>query len=591
MSSSLHYLNSLFTGQGNFISYNKKNNQADGLYNRGVSGRIVFQDDNLPDAERKIRVFAVDILGVNHYLGKAKTDHYGQFEFNYNWNPGWLETSHRLVLGVVVNKRPFESKGLHCIKDSVVVDKIEITLPLQPKKNDLGVAAVSYANIPADLTKLNPPIKSHMPTLSYYWRFFKAVFPEAIKSVVVTLFRQWLTAANVQKIYDSFGHQYSKFPITPETLIDELLNKICAVDYKKFGKTYIWNATWDGLELDQNESLPNVEVIARLDDSNTLKLTSISIKFATDLQPKMIDFDTTALDEQKKWAIYVALSIFALKGEAEVHLAEGHILPGIPAATFFKYIKPSHPIYNLLAPHLSGLDFINWLGSKGVIFGKGSVLDVSALNEKSVAEVIIKAMHSKANFLNYSPPNPVCDQHYHAIGEKKYYNLLLQFYEGYLAKHWQEISQPKRWEMIYRWSIAMNKHFSAFPFLTTNQQNPTDEDQQNLAKFMAWLVSKTTFLHWAAHSRQTLLTGSATLNLGNRGLDKDGKLASFGNTPSTSYNKQLFIARTLLNFEGDALLTDPLGDMNPELLTFLKSNIKEFAGYSDIAKTHITTQI
>jgi hypothetical protein len=590
MSSAIYYLNSLLTGQGNFIS-NYQNNLADRPYSRGISGQIVFQDDKLPDADMRIHVFAKDLLGVRHYLGKTKTDNHGNFNFNYNWSACYLEPSHRIVLAVVENKRPFASKGLFCAKNPVVIDKIEVTLSPSPNKNNVGVKQVTYANIPADLTKLNPPPKSQMQSLSYYWRFFKAVFPEVVKNIFVTLFQKWLSVANIQKVYDSFGNQYSKCSLTPDSLIDELLNKICAVEYLRQGKMFVWSAVWDGLELDQTDSLPNVDVEAELDDSNTLKLKQISIKFASDSQPSVIDFDASISEDKKKWALYVALSTFALKGEAEVHLAEGHILPGIPAATFFKYIKSSNPIFNLLAPHLGGLEFINWLGSKGIIFGKGSVLEVSALNEKSVAEVIIRAMSPKADFLKYIPTEPINDQHYHAIAENKFYNLLFKFFNSYTKKKWSEISEPTNWEMIYRWSASMNKHFSSFPLLTTKEKNPDQDDQLNLAKLMAWLVSKTTFIHWAAHSRQVLLTNSATLDMQNKALDKNKRLAPFGNTPGASYNKQLFIARTLLNFEGDALLSNPFKDMNPELLAFLRSNVKDFSGYSDISKTHVTTQI
>lgn len=582
----IQYANSFLTGKAHFGA--RSNIQS---LNRSISGKLVYQDDKLPDADVKIHVFAKDLLGVNHFLGKTKTDRDGNFNFRYNWSGTCLDYSHRLVLAVVDSRRPFASKGFHGAKTDVVVDKIEVTLPVETKKVDLGTKHVTYGNMPSDLTKLNKPPETHMHAVGYYWKLFKAVFPEAVKSGVVYLFQNWISTASVQKFYDSFGPQYPKTKLTPDALIDELLNKICATDYVQKGDRVTWTAVWDGFEMDQVDSLPNVQVDAKLNSDEELKLESISIQFRGEQAPQKIYFDVPVTEAKSNWAIYVALSTFALKGEAEIHLAEGHVLPGIPAKTFFKYIKPSNPIYKLLAPHLGQLDFINWLGSMGIIFGKGSVLDVSALNEKSIAEVILKFMILKADYLGYSTKKPICKNHYHAIAEEKYFNLLFAFFEKFVEDHWVEISKSENWEMICRWSTAMNKHFSAIPQMTQVKKDPNDQDKANLVKFMAWLVSKTTFLHWAAHSRQALLTGSASMNLQRKGKDNEGNLAPFGNTPAVSYSKQLFNARSLLNFDGDAFLQNPYGDMHPELLAYMKKHLKNFKGYEDIAKMHITTQI
>lgn len=557
------------------------------VYNRGIQGKIKYSDDNLPDVERKVNIFVKDLFGVQHYVGKAKTDNSGFFQFNYNWQENWLSSSHDVVIGIIEKRRPFAEKGLWCAKEEVVVDRINVSLPKTPAFVDIGEKAITYDDIPNNLAEVKKPPITQTQSPYYYWKFFKAAFPEAVKRVCITILQRWLSTAQVQKIYDSFGPAYSKHALTPNNLIFELMNEICAVDYQLIDDQVTWTANWDGLEFDTENSLPNVEVVANKNERGELILQSIAVQFRGDPAPTVIHPG----DEKMDWAIYVARSTFALKGEAEVHLAEGHVLPGIPAKAFFKYIKPSNPIFAPVAPHISQLEFINYLGSQGVIFGKGSVLDVSALTDTSIAEVIVNSMLQKSNYLNYAPHEPINNQHYLAMAERKHYELLKGFFIKYVADNRAGIHS--HWDQIYNWSEVMSKHLATLPKITNSPSNPTYEDEKKLALLLAWLVNKTTFIHWAAHSRQQLLTDvrCASLGIRNRALDANGGFAASGNTPPIDASQQNFIARFLLNFEGDSFLKNPYGDINQELLALIKQHKDEYVGYSDIDKMHMTTQI
>ena len=139
----------------------------------------------------------------------------------------------------------------------------------------------------------------------------------------------------------------------------------------------------------------------------------------------------------------------------------------------------------------------------------------------------------------------------------------------------------------------MHGHLNELPQLTTADSDPTQKDLDNLAKFCAWLVSKTTFLHWAAHSRQQLLADvrQASLAMENKGRDDKGELAPFGNTLAKNASEQLFVARTLLNFDGDSIFKNPYGDVHPKLLALLNEHKAKYEGYADVEKMFITTQI
>lgn len=551
-----------------------------------ITGKLIFYDDGRLVQDTKINFFAKNSF-VKYYLGSASTNYNGEFLFQYKWKHGVLNRSHELILGIVEKRLPFAQHGINCTEE-VVLEKIEQNVSPYINEINLGNIPVSYANISQNITDVKAPIASHEQTFSFYWKLFKAALPELPKQLFVSVFANWLTTAQVQKIYDSFGPVHQKRGNTPSNLIDELLNQISAVHSQVSGNTFTWTASWDGLSFDKNCSLPNVKITTHKDDeSGNLVLDNIAIKFREDAEETVVKIDDKNLD----WAIYVARSTLALKGEVELHLAQGHILPGIIATSFFKYIKPTNPLYQPAEPHLAQVDFINWLGSLGIIFGSGSVLDISALDDQSIAEVIIRSIKNESDWLSYSPPVPITQGHYYAKAEALHFNLLHSFFIKYINDNKEEII--KHWSSVYGFSESIHQKIDKIPRLALNENDPTDLELMNLAKFMAWLISKTTFIHWAAHSRQQILTdiSQATFSMENKALDPNGRLSPFGNTKPIDASNQLFIIRLLLNFHGDSFFKNPNGDMNEELLKLFQENIGNFEGYDDILKMHITTQI
>ncbi len=556
-------------------------------FQRSVAGRLVYNDDKLPIANMKINFYSKDFFNFKHFAGYARSDANGNFSFHYNWQPGILTHSQRVVMELVQEYLPFAKQGLPSVKREASLQQIERRLPVKTHHHAIGNIPASYHDISKDLTVVAHPIPSHSQTPQYFWKLIWSALAEMPKRLFIAIFGRWLSITQVQRIYDSFGVVHAKRQLKAENLIDELLNHVSAVEGQTINNQIIWTANWDGLELDQHDSLPNVRVKATKDATGYLKLDSIAVKFRSDAKEQIV----RPGDDKFDWALYLARSTFALKGEGELHLGEGHILPGIPAEEFFKYVTPQNPLYSVLQPHLGQIDFIDWLGSKGVIFGSGSVLDMSALSTNDVAQLVINAVKKKADWKSYKPRAPLAVNHYFAKGEQLHYNLLLGFLKNYIAKNHKAIT--KDWAAVHRWSTAMQDKLDTFPALTTNKTAPTIADLANLTKFCAWLVTKTTFLHWAAHSRQQLLTDirQTSLSVKGKALDAKGCFQPYGNTTVDDANMQLFIARVLCNFNGDSIFKNPYGDVNKELLALLKKHVGDYEGYDDILKMFITTQI
>lgn len=555
---------------------------ADSSYQ--LKGNFIFADDQFPDGDVKVQLYVKGWFGRRYELGSTYTNAKGQFDFSYSWKP-WLSTQHQVILEIFEERHPFKHKGLNGYEENILLQSVELNLDNASLHHDVGNFPLNYADIPADLSKSNFPAPNDRPSLNYYWRLFKASFPELLKDIAVRFFQNYLTIQQVQRIYDAFGPQYTRQKATPNHLIDDLLNHICAVDYEKKEDGRIeWVVNWDGLEFDEERSLPNVVVHASpdIEREGYLKLDQIEIQFREDDAAKIITPDS----DQIEWAIYLARSAFALKGEAEIHLAEGHLLPGIAAKTFFKYIKPKNPLYPVIAPHFAQLDFINWLGSKGVIFGKGSVLEASSLSESSTAEIIIRGLKQKANYLDYSPPDPLCKNHHRAKACQLHHGILLNFFRDYIAAHREEIQKYQ--EALYYWSESMHGKLEDVPRFMTSPDQFGDDEVENLARCLAMLVNQTTFLHWSAHTQQTMLThiDEVTLCPSNFSIDSQGNFDPYGNTQPSKANQQLKIARTLLNFEAHRLKDYA----HPDLIERIMAQREHYLPF-DVDQMFVATEI
>ncbi len=551
-------------------------NIKEGKPTHTIKGKIVYHEDEKPAAFVKVNCFVEGWFSRTH-IGSATTTKTGAFSLKVHS----ASNTQKVIIQVVEKRRPFAQEDLACLKEEVVIQQFEKTLDL----SDLGKLELTVTDSPKDITVIRPPLKSHIQSPAFFWKFFEAVRTEAPKRLFVSLARPLLSASSVQWIYNLFGPSYEKRPLTKENLIEELLNHVTAVGGKDQGNKVMWEANWDGIELKRDDTLPNVIVRAIKKPDDTLELEKIELKFRNDefvyhVRPNDRFFDR---------ALYMARSVFALKGEAEFHLARGHILPGIIAEEFDRFMK-RNPLYKKLEPHLSQLDTINWIGSKGVIFGPGSVLTHSALTVDSVAKIIVNEVKKAANWKDYAPPTPLAKDHYLADAEKVHFDILYTYFLTVIQKNKSAIR--KDWSSIYNWSEAVNEHLPEIPKITTTKK-PRQEDYESLAKFCAWAVSKTTFLHWAAHSRQQILTDirQASLAPQTGAFTLESEMDPYGKTEVDDANVQLFVSRVLLNFKGDSLLENPYGDVDPDLIEAIKTHIPDYKGYADIQKMFITTQI
>lgn len=531
-----------------------------------LTGEINSSKIPQSNQERAIHLYSHSWSGDKKHLGTADLDSSNRFTYKYTI-PSSVK-SHNISLEIFERNKPFAAHGLHGYHELKPLGKAFITLNNQPKQT----MTLTDEQIET-LTHVDVPMGSSRPSGTYFARLLRAGGPELMKSTWVKISSNSMTAEKVQSIYDRFGTTYPRSEPTVPNLLNDLLNNICAIDYEKEGNKIIWKANWDEYQFDQDQSLPNVSIIARKEQDSII-IESIHIQFRG--EEDQIIIPEKSSPEELKWAIYMARSSLTLKGESEIHLAEGHLLPGIIAHSFLASISKENPLYNATFRYLENLEFINWLGGQGIIFGKGSVIEASALTDRSVAELIIKYMKKKADFINYQPTEPLSNDHHRAIVGKMHYNILLEHFTTFVSDHWNEIAPYKK--EIFNWSENMNQKLSSIPKIMPDPDRFSKEiEGRRLALCLASLVNQTTFLHWASHSRQQLLTHLDLVSLCplNKGKGPDGLPVNFGNTPVNVADLQLKIGRTLLNFKAhrfvdyaDPELLKRINQMRDRYLTF-----------------------
>lgn len=563
-------------------------------YGRIVKG-VLTNSNSEAYADKKVRVFVKDWFGIPYYVGKGKTDKNGYFKIKYRWTSGMFSFNYRVVVAVV-ERIPF-SESLKFAKQTISCETIERKASVQQSKIDIGIhklsvnfrGAASYSKeerverlSPAQikvLTQVQKP--SRIPSPDYLKRFLVAVFPPMIKRVFANF--PGLSAQTAQKIFDTLSQPYERYPNTPEALIDCLLNTVCAVPYKKEGDEVSWTANWDvgpltgeRVDFDKEDSLPNVKVTAVIIDEKVV-CQSIEIQFRKEASQK-IDPDKVSKN-QLEWACYIAKSVFALKGEIEEHLAKGHLLVGIDAEKFFKYIKPENPIFKALAPHLLMVDFINWAGSLGIIFDEGSVLEaLTALMGKSLGEFFVSGIVDRANYLaeedELVQPS-LSDDHHKAKAEKAHLKVLQKYVEEFIEKNEEEIE--KYWKEIYQWSKSVNKSCPAIPKITKSKTTPSEQDFERLKARMVRLLFLATIGHGIIHGSQAVLMNifSASLGLEKKAL-KEKNFAHDGNTKTSQAAYQLFIAHALMRFNTNKLIDNREGNIDPDLLKIIDEHRKEY---------------
>jgi hypothetical protein len=511
----------------------------------------------------------------NSFIGRGVFNTKNKCKLEYSINDSYFGWDKDFKIELIAKSQPFSVENPEILDDRIQ-EVYHLTIPdgTQCAKVDLEA---DYAYQSKDLTVVRQPPSTHWQSISWFITIIKAALPELIKAIFVLIFQRWLTASNVQYIFDSFGPQYPKINLTSDNLIDSLLNGICNVPYTRENEDYVWNTDWKNLELD-HETLPQVEVRAFLNKDKKLQIDTISIKYTGKKEAEIIGFTNSSKEETER-AIFIAFSAFSLKGEAEHHLGQGHLLPGVISTPFFKYVSIENPVHKLISGFLGQVGFTNYFGS---LFGKENFLGVSGLAPKGIGNVIINSVNENSDWTKEIDGIPLNSQDKFTPAKAKHFNRLYNYFLRKIHENKPGVSQ--HWQDIYNWSEAVHASLPNSPPITKVSKDPKDLDLQRLARFMAKAALLTSFVHWVMHSRQYPLADIHTAVLKPNGEFRDfqRKFARDGNVSAYDAMSQLFTLRTSLNADMDSFAENALKDYPEELVKEFTDNPKDYDGFPDI---------
>lgn len=584
-------------------------NRDESEVKRKLTGQLLYDDIDrrtglkMPNAGQKIELHRCDWISWifrKTCIAQVQTDAEGRFELKYDHPKGMCSSGDTpFQIKLVERPHPFAAQKL--LKGSDYSDRVtqiyHLTLPKYTSEATVELPP-GYAAHPSKLTEANRPSTTEWQSPSYFLHVLKAASWELPKGLFVSAFQKCLKDRHVQRIYDSFGPKYPKLALTGDSLINFLLNGIGNVGFTKQDDYVLWEANWDNVQFKpgRENALPNVKVIAKLiieNEKEKYVLDSIRLQFQGEFE-RLI----AATDDDIQWAIFLALTAFGLKGEAEGHLGEGHLLPLNLAIPFFKYIKPENPIYRAAAFAFGEVGFIDFLGANknktGLIFGENGSLSGSPVEttiqrnpgenqrgnlKKSLEDLIADAVKKSADWTKPLPE---------PLGEQDYFNHAIKiFYEEVLRSYYIEMVNKDRaaiaarWDEIYRLSEAINQHLPECPCITKRDSEPQDKDFSNLAEFLARSVLLTILRHSWRHLSQGPFADLASVSLGvrDKALDKDGHFSPYGNTSASDANVQLLVTRTLLNFSMNTFLDNAFGDIPDELVERFRRILPRFERY------------
>lgn len=565
-----------------------------------LKGRLFFNDvdrqtgQKMPNSSQRMELHTSDLFSRfsrSTCIGKATTNQFGQFEIEYEPPKGCYANNIYFQIKLVDEARPFSSQKLSGAnaREERITRIYQITIPKHTCEATVDLLSED-SDKPFSLTKVPPPSTIQWQSNRYLYHVFKASLPFLAPAGFVSLFGRWMSGAQVQKIYNLLSPKFPTKELTSESLIHCLLNGIGNVGSTQEGNKIRWVANWDQFKFKEGreQSIPNIEVEARIENGQCV-LERIRLKFRGDMVEEVFE----ANDPKINRAIYLAFGVFGLKGEAEHHLAEGHLLPRVTSKFFEKYISRENPLFFELRHFCGEIDFIDYLGANefnGLIFGNNGSLSGSPIEDssnpgdpqKGLAQHLEETVREKADWRVPYPP-PRCEQDSFNYCANVHYKILLDYYTQFVKDNREGLA--KYWREIYFLSEAMNQTLPRCPTITKISHDPQDEDFTNLALFLARHVATVTWIHDRVHKSQDDLKNIFRMSVGvrDRALDSEGNFAPDGNTSARDANIQLLVTGALLQFNkyADRLFRNEVGDIPPAFIDNIERNIHLYKGYSE----------
>lgn len=531
-----------------------------------ISGRFL-DTENVPIAKRGIEIYTIEGCFPQKKDLVVKTDQLGNFTFQLNASKS--VKCYQLSLKGEDNQGPLFDRVFTINPGQFQVDLKTEKVAFFATKDGIPLEAQGTNRIGI----LDPA------NTDFYTELAKNATVPKFKEIFAT-HNPFITTEQVQSLFGT-----EKLELNDENVVDMLFNGIFPAIPRE-GKVkgdLVFLINWSGFEKDGSADIPDAEItLHQVEGKYRIKEAAIRYENEPWLRK------TAKEGEDYNRILHLATSMASVQGEAIHHLGIGHLIVGLYAQSFLRFIQ-NNPIRNLLKAHLNVATLrINQLG-EDLIFGNG-VLNLSGLSAKGIESVIAHHL-AHVDYTYYKPRKPLNGQHTFAQALNLYWTKVVKpVVEEFFNENREEI--VANWNEIFQMSQKLvnksvdyidapdedlafvdNHEIDLNPFgrkeikgslksirpITEKESDPSEEDIERLKQWCCHAIQLSTLWHTQLHNSQRKFVSDlefATLAPQNRGLNAEGQSDPYLNTLPADAAKQLSVVSTLVNFQAPKLLDD-----------------------------------
>jgi hypothetical protein len=547
-----------------------------------IKANFIHLGDQRPLTNQKIVVLSNN-LGIKKVIGTFTTGNPttgakpGEITFDHTFVKYPFQSSQTLIFQVFEEALGSKSNCINPADENLVFTSIQ-TIPIGAQHvKDVEVDLYEFVKgfprykVPAD--SKNMP--QHWDLVDYYRIVSAAAGGKITKAYMdfIELFYGPLSTDQIKKITKV---EKPDVKLCEETTLDIIMNGIYP-DLRKIGRNkYFSEINFDGLELKNENDLPNAQLFAYKDKNDKLHIEKITLQYrGGELKTY------THEDKDFKSILFIYNSLALTKGSCQKHLGMHFKMEEF--AVGVGHTINLNPTANLLKPILRGVLQINQQALDIII----KALKQSGLTENGVWKDLEKEVETNC-WSTFKLPEKICEAHGLADASKLFFEITNDIVEMFfkeniegILKHWYEIkdmsdvfvenSLPCKDQTETEGREFFEGAYRSFKPITKTAINPSQTEINNLKEYCKYVIYQATWGHWTLHISENI------------GLNPDIARFAINNVTleelSEYLEKQISLGQTLTKFEDGTIVDNPNGDIYPPFVDRLKREdvVKYFA--------------
>lgn len=536
-----------------------------------VQGTLVHPDGTRIKSQQ-IKIAEASFSWVrSSVLGKATTDMGGNFRITFNATK--LPCEHQKNYFIKIYEPAWENES----KKLRVIDRIPIKLVIG-QDNNLGKIQGKVFEVQSDMPILAEPDtdEGNKYPQSFDTKTLKAIIKEAAPQELKSLSLKF-SNASVEEIQAAFKNQYSDIKLSPEVLVDMILNW-GGSKYLERGEIpgeFFYHTDWNLVpRADENIIYPNTSLALKKEGDrlkvvrNVVTFKGGEIKIFTPESPNFIS------------SLYWNACGAFFRIEAESHLGFTHLVTEEFAAAMGATIN-QHVLKPTLDAIFVGVFAIDHIGAKVIFDPIDGVLGLARFQE---VKPFLKKTLANFCYTHYCPDKPFSKEDTFSMLKTEYWGKVTVPFVDFLFTELGE-KLLENWEEIEDLSARLVANSMEFQPFSGNPHSTEFDNRTNdrvifnwkmkavrpiqhlsgLKQFVQTCFQIATFEHSYVHLAQK----KWAMNLNVASLAPRGKQPYGGTSPADAI-KQLKIASVLVDSPMPRFLENKFKMIHPKALELVK---------------------